>query len=123
MFTLPMCVSNINNVSARTPVDDTSVSTSAVKKDAENATVCVTPKQEEAVALIKSASDSRNFNGFKNVIEHPFKVLFSGAKGAVLGFLSSLITLGIIPPWISVPVGTICGMLSKIIALYEQGAK
>lgn len=73
---------------------------------------------EDCVVLQKNQSSLDN-NGIKNVLDHPFKILFRAGGWGILGALSSIILP--IPQGVCCLLGIIFGGASKVIELYEEG--
>ena len=72
------------------------------------------------VELTKTSSiaSSPSFNGIKNIINHPFKILLKGGFWAFLGSIVGCFTVG---SGIGSTIGAVAGLASKAIELYEEG--
>lgn len=94
------------------------VASSTISSDAEN----IITSNENAKGSDKEATenDEKRYQGLKNILAHPFKILITGAGWAFLGSLSSWIV-----PFISQPIlaliGFVTGIATETLILYEDG--
>ena len=79
-------------------------------------TITVTDKE---VAEKVGRSNTKNYNGIKNIINHPFKIIFRAGGWAILGALSGIILP--INGFILSLICLICGAASMMIELYNKG--
>ncbi len=70
------------------------------------------------VTEISSTDSSLSYDGIKNIINHPFKILL---RGGLWGFLGLIV--GPFTPCgrFCIVIGASSGIVSKIIELYEEG--
>lgn len=64
--------------------------------------------------------DEKRYQGLKNIIAHPFRILITGAGWAFLGNLSSLIVPSISQPILAL-IGFVTGIATETLMIYEDG--